>query len=130
MTSTPLGDNCPTYQHPIYSTTPILDEWNFRDQLARGHIRLNCTDVAGLGVITTGTAKDAWNSIPTEWGKSTNMRRSHALEALNKTTYNEGTDIQEHVKLLWTRKATVDNRCLRNERRNVARGYNPINHIL
>src|ERR1700678_4803073 len=49
-----------TVQHtstPIYSTTPTLDEWNFCDQLARGHITLNCTDVAGLGVVTTGTAK-------------------------------------------------------------------------
>src|SRR5271163_4078781 len=54
---------------PIYSTTPTLDEWNFRDQLTRGHITLNCTDVASLGVIATGTAKDAWNSIENEWGK-------------------------------------------------------------
>src|SRR5277367_6753693 len=94
---------------PIYSTTPTLDEWNFRDQLTRGHITLNCTDVVSLGVITTGTAKDAWNSIENEWGKSTDMRRSHAQEALNQTEYNEGTEIQEHIKLLQTRKAAVDN---------------------
>ena len=32
---------------PIYSSTPTLDKWTFRDQLARGHITtLNCTDVA------------------------------------------------------------------------------------
>ena len=59
---------------PIYSTTPSLDEWIFCDQLVRGHITLNCTDVAGLGVVTTGTAKDAWDSIQTEWGRSTDMR--------------------------------------------------------
>ena len=53
---------------PIYSTTPSIDEWHFRDQLARGHITLNCTDVAGLGVKTTGTAKEAWDSIQMEWG--------------------------------------------------------------
>ena len=94
---------------PIYSTTPSLDEWNFRDQLTRGHITLNCTDIASLGVITTGTAMDAWNSIENEWGKSTDMRRSHAQEALNRTEYNEGTDIQEHIKLLRTRKAAVNN---------------------
>ena len=52
---------------PIYLSTPTLNEWIFRDQLARGHITLNCTDVASLGVITTGTAKDAWESIQTEW---------------------------------------------------------------
>src|SRR5258706_7468539 len=51
---------------PIYSTTPNLDEWNFRDQLARGHVTLNCTDVTSLGVVTTGTAKDAWESIQNE----------------------------------------------------------------
>ena len=37
------------------------------------------------------------------------MRRSHAQEALNRTTYTEGTEIQDHVKLLRTRKAAVDN---------------------
>ena len=68
---------------PIYSSTPTLDEWNFRDQLTRGHITLNCTNVAGLGVITTGTAKDAWDSIQTEWGRSTDMCQSHVQEALN-----------------------------------------------
>ena len=84
----------------IYSTTPTLDEWNFRDQLARGHITLNCTDVASFGVFTTGSVKEAWDSIQTEWGKSTDMRRSHAQEALNKTEYVDGTDIQDHIKLL------------------------------
>ena len=94
---------------PIYSSTPTLDEWIFRDQLARGHITLNCIDSASLGVVTTGTAKEAWDSIQTEWGRSTDMRRSHAQEALNRTEYVEGTDIQDHIKLLRTRKAAVDN---------------------
>src|SRR5271168_5411954 len=99
----------PLINTPIYSSTPTLDEWNFRDQLARGHITLNCSNVAGLGVVTTGTAKEAWDSIQEEWGKSTDMRRSHAQEALNKTIYVEGTNIQDHVKLFHTRKAAVDN---------------------
>jgi gag-polypeptide of LTR copia-type len=94
---------------PIYSTKPTLDEWVFRDQLARGHIALNCTDVSSLGVVTTGTAKEAWESIQSKWGKSTDMRRSHAQEALNRTMFVEGTDIREHVKLLRTRKAALDN---------------------
>ena len=94
---------------PIYSSTPSLDEWKFRDQLARGHITLNCTDIASLGIVATGTAKEAWESIKSEWGKSTDMRRSHAQEALNRTIYVEGTDIQDHIKLLRTRKAAVDN---------------------
>ena len=98
-----------TINTPIYSTTPTIDEWNFWDQLARGHVTLNCTDVAGLGVITTGTAKEAWDSIQKEWGTSTDMRRSHAQEALNRTIFTEGGDIQEHVKLLRTRKVAVDN---------------------
>ena len=94
---------------PIYSSTPTLDEWNFRDQLARGHVTLNCTDVASLGVVTTGTAKEAWDLVKAEGGKSTDMRRSLAQEALNRTAYAEGTDIQKHIKLLRTRKAAVDN---------------------
>jgi hypothetical protein len=53
---------------PIYSSTPSLDEWVFRDQLARGHITLNCVDVASLGVNTSGTAKDAWESIMEDSG--------------------------------------------------------------
>lgn len=108
----PPDSETPTIQPintPIYSSKPTLDEWMFRDQLARGHITLNCTDVAALGVTTTGTAKEAWESIQTEWGRSTDMRRSHAQEILNRTEYVEGTDIQEHVKLLRTRRAAVDN---------------------
>ena len=103
------GSATPPTSTPIYSSTPTLDEWTFRDQLARGHITLNCTDIAGLGVTTTGTAKEAWDSIINEWGKSTDMRRSHAQEALNRTTYDEGTDIQDHIKLLRTRKVAIDN---------------------
>lgn len=37
------------------------------------------------------------------------MRRSHAQEALDRTVYAEDSDIQEHIKLLRTRKAAVDN---------------------
>jgi hypothetical protein len=94
---------------PIYSTNPTLDEWIFRDQVTRGHITLNCMDVASLGVIMVGTAKDTYDSIQNEWGKSTDMRRSHAQEALNRTEYAEGTEILDHIKLLRTRKAAVDN---------------------
>ena len=100
-TQTPTGTST-THPTPIYSTTPTADEWHFRDQLTRGHITLNCTDVTGLGVKTTGTAKEAWDSIQTEWGTSTDMRRSHAQELLNKTTYTEGASIQDHIKLLRT----------------------------
>ena len=106
---TPETPTIPPFSTPIYSSSPTFDEWNFRDQLARGHITLNCIDVTSLGVITTGTAKEAWDSIQTEWGKSTDMRRSHAQEALNRTVYAEGTEIQDHIKLLRTRKAAVDN---------------------
>ena len=94
---------------PIYSSKLTHNEWIFRDQLARGHITLNCTDVASLGVITTGTAKDAWDSTQTEWGRSMDMCRSHAQEALNKTVYVKGIGIQDHIKLLQTWKAMVNN---------------------
>jgi hypothetical protein len=97
-----------THPTPIYSTTPSADEWHFRDQLTRGHITLNCTDIAGLGVNTTGTAKEAWDSIRTEWGTSTNMRQSHAQELLNKTTYVDGASVQDHIKLLRTQKVAVN----------------------
>jgi gag-polypeptide of LTR copia-type len=99
----------PDHATPIYSSKPTYDEWVFRDQLTRGHVTLNCTDVAGLGIKSTGTAKEAWDSIQSEWGKSTDMRRSHAQEALDRTLYAEDSSIQEHIKLLRTRKAAVDN---------------------
>ena len=94
---------------PIYSSTPTLDEWVFRDQLARGQITLNCMDVTSLGVATDGTAKETWDSILAEWGKSTDMRRSHAHEALHRTVFVEGSDIQDHIKVLRTCKAALDN---------------------
>ena len=56
--TTGTGDTTST-STPIYSTTPTLDEWTFRDQLARGHVTLDCIDIASLGVITTGTAQEA-----------------------------------------------------------------------
>src|SRR6202522_4065472 len=37
------------------------------------------------------------------------MRCSHAQEALNRTEYVEGTVIQDHIKLLRTRRVAVDN---------------------
>ena len=37
------------------------------------------------------------------------MRRSHAQEALNRTEFMEGNNIQDHIKLLRTQKAAVDN---------------------
>ena len=81
--STPTSPDTTPTTTPIYSTKPNHDEWVFRDQLAQGHITLNCTDVAGLGVKTTGTLKEAWDSIQGEWGKSMDMRKFHAQEALN-----------------------------------------------
>jgi len=69
----------------------------------------NCVDIAGLGVVTTGMAKEAWDSIQAEWGKSMDMRRSHTQELLNQTLFAEGENIQAHIKLLRTRKAAVDN---------------------
>ena len=65
--------------------------------------------MASLGVVTTGTAKDAWDPIQNEWGKSTDMCHSHAQEVLNQTEYTEGSDIQEHIKLLCTQRAAVNN---------------------
>ena len=52
---------------------PTINEWMPQDQLARGYITLNCTDVASLGVVTSGTVKEAWDSIQNEWGKSMDM---------------------------------------------------------
>ena len=55
-----------TVPTPIYSTRLSYDKWMFHDQLTQGHITLNCTDVTGLGVKTTGTAREAWDSIQAE----------------------------------------------------------------
>ena len=108
LPATPGGTTTQPVATPIYSSTPSFDEWTFRDQLARGHVTLNCTDVTSLGVVTTGTAQEAWDSIQSEWGKSTDMRRSHAQEVLNQTVYVEGTKIQDHIKVLRTRKVALD----------------------
>ena len=94
---------------PVYSSTPSVDEWTFRDRLAQGHITLNCTNMIGLGVVDTGTAKEAWDSILAEYGKGTDMRLSHAQDILNQTIFVEGSDIQEHIELLRMRKSAVDN---------------------
>ena len=105
---TPTTTTVTTAPTPVYSTNPSYDEWVFRDQLARGHIALNVKDMSSLGVKTTGTAKEAWDSIQAQWGKSTDMRRSYAEEALNRTKYTDGTDVREHLMLLRSRKAALD----------------------
>ena len=94
---------------PLYSLTPTYEEWLFRDQLTKGLVALNCSNTISLGVNTSGTAKEAWDSILAEWGTSTDMRRSHAEEALHHTEYTEGSSIQDHINLLRDRKAAVDN---------------------
>ena len=65
--------------------------------------------MASLGVVTTGMAKEAWDSKQNEWGKSMDMRRLHGQEALNQTEYSEGSDIQDHIKLLCTCKVAINN---------------------
>jgi gag-polypeptide of LTR copia-type len=110
--SIPLPDTSATIHlinTPIYLTTPTLDKWVFWDKIACEHITLNCIDVTSLGIVTTGTAKDAWDSIQVKWRKSTDMCCLHVQEALNRTEYAEGTDIQEHIKLLQTHRVVVDN---------------------
>ena len=57
----------------------------------------------------TGMVKEAWDFIQNEWGKSMDMRRLHVQEALNQTEYSEGSDIQDHIKLLRTHKAAINN---------------------
>src|SRR5271168_3614931 len=50
----PTPDSEPTevaVSTPVYSSTPSPDEWLFRDQLARGHITLNCTDVTSPALV-------------------------------------------------------------------------------
>jgi hypothetical protein len=43
---TPLTTGAPVPNPtPIYSTIPNVDEWNFHDKLAQGHIMLNCVDI-------------------------------------------------------------------------------------
>ncbi|PBK82925.1 hypothetical protein ARMGADRAFT_945702, partial [Armillaria gallica] len=58
-TTTPLPPD-PT---PLYSSTPSSDKWKFQDSHVRSHIILNVSDPIGLGVKTTGSAKEAWDSI-------------------------------------------------------------------
>ena len=69
LSTTPATTPAIPVATPIYSTTPSLNEWLYRDLFARGHIALNCSDTGSLGVNTTGTAKEAWDSIMNEWGK-------------------------------------------------------------
>jgi hypothetical protein len=49
------------------SLTILSEEQKFnRENILKWNITLNCTDITGLGVKMTGTAKEAWDSIQTE----------------------------------------------------------------
>jgi hypothetical protein len=61
--SQPSSDTPTPKPMPIYSGNPNYDKWNYPDKFTQGHITLNCTDVAGLSVMASGTAKEAWDSF-------------------------------------------------------------------
>ncbi|KAJ3803888.1 hypothetical protein F5876DRAFT_2711, partial [Lentinula aff. lateritia] len=62
----PPSDNQPTIYPPItpvYSKLPSLEEWNFRDGVARSTIILNVADPRGMGIDDNGTSKEVWDAI-------------------------------------------------------------------
>ncbi|KAK0431593.1 hypothetical protein EV421DRAFT_1720396, partial [Armillaria borealis] len=93
---------------PMWSTTPSRDEWKYCDTHVRSHIILNVLDPIGLGVKTTGSAKETWDSIMDTYGIQNEMALSEAKGMLEKTEYVDGADVDAHIQDLWTKRRAVD----------------------
>ncbi|KAJ7698283.1 hypothetical protein B0H17DRAFT_873497, partial [Mycena rosella] len=58
--SPPSGTTTPVAT-AVYSTVPSLEEWTYRDGVAKSLIVTNILDPIGLGVKRDGTAKECWD---------------------------------------------------------------------
>jgi len=54
---------------PMYSRTPSFEEWHHRDGLATSLLTLNVKDPVGIGLKTDGTAREAWLSLESVYGR-------------------------------------------------------------
>ncbi|KAJ7619739.1 hypothetical protein FB45DRAFT_716203, partial [Roridomyces roridus] len=59
----PLTTPLPGDTTPNYSMTPSLEEWTYRDGVVTSMLVLNVKNPVGLGLISDGTAVEAWKSL-------------------------------------------------------------------
>ncbi|CAK5281443.1 unnamed protein product [Mycena citricolor] len=93
----PTHISLPPNPTPVYSHSPSLDEWVYRDSIAKALIVLNVKDPIGLGIKTDGTAAEAWSSLTSNYGQNNPMAQLHAKRDLHTTFLRPGVPILEHV---------------------------------
>jgi hypothetical protein len=81
----------------VYSRTPSLDEWAYRDGIALSILILNTKDPVGVGLKTDGSAHDAWKSLEDIYARQTDMALSRAQRELNSTYLAPGASVVEHA---------------------------------
>ncbi|KAF7371605.1 Retrovirus-related pol polyprotein [Mycena venus] len=53
----------------VFSKSPSLEEWIYRDGVATSILILNVKDPVGLGLKTDGTAREAWQLLEDIYGR-------------------------------------------------------------
>lgn len=100
--------NTPTPYPPIYptpptywgSSNPSLDEWEQRDAYAQGMMTGNLKNAVGLGVNTTGTAHQTWDSLAKTRDAKSDLGLIIAQQNLRTIRYSDSDDLEAHIKLL------------------------------
>src|SRR5215469_10365167 len=82
------------------------EEWEQRNAYAKGMIALNVKNPIGVGLMTQGTAAEAWESLISIHDQKSALKRIQLEDELKAIKYIEGTDIKIHfatLRLAWSR---------------------------
>jgi len=83
-----------------YSKIPSLEEWEVCDAWALALLIFNISNPIALGVRTSRMAAEAWTSLIENYEVTTDMGTVAAEEDLCSTKYEEGQDLDLHIKTL------------------------------
>ncbi|KAE9397295.1 hypothetical protein BT96DRAFT_941021 [Gymnopus androsaceus JB14] len=97
-TATTTTSTTPT-QTPIWSSTPLYEEWTTRDATATSIIITNVRDPVGVGIEDDKSAAEIWKFLINKYEKRVEQRIHLADTALRSHTYEpELTTMEDHEK--------------------------------
>src|SRR5579875_3156897 len=85
----------------VFSTTPSLDEWTFRDNRAKGIIESHIDDLPSLMPnVDDKIAKEVFDALENEFAKKDGMRKVLTERRLRSFVFRESEPIEEFFKQL------------------------------
>lgn len=82
---------------PWDSLTPSEAEWKIRNAWAKGLLIFNTKNPIGLGIITTGTAAEAWTSYIDSYEVASEIALLNADMELRNMKFDDSQDFPEHI---------------------------------